>query len=409
MRATPTGAKNPRMRSSVRRRATLWAESSAQPWLTGGALTLLALAEQALVSAPVQVTAATLLATTAFMGRRRRPELAAVSVLAVLLSFALGADIPATGAITGLLSCYFLGRRRVLHPATTMGAILVAALAANLLHIARWAQADPSAPLSLRAGNWWSPGLYAETLVLGVAAFAALTTGDAVRARAEARADRAASQARLFAMERRQAAESERAAIARELHDLVSHSVSVIAVQAESSLYTTSDLSPQAREGFQQIAETARSSLSELRRLLGVLRTDRDAAAATAPQPTLARLGELLEQHRAVGGRAELRVSGDEVPMPTSLELSAYRIVQEALTNARRHAPGALAHVQLHYQPDALAIQISDDGPGPISEPTNGTGHGLVGMHERAALLGGTLTAGRGPAGGFLVEAELPW
>ncbi|MFJ4878745.1 sensor histidine kinase [Streptomyces sp. NPDC088745] len=397
------------MRSSVRRRATLWAESPAQPWLTGGALTLLAFAEQTLASAPVQVTAATLLATTAFMGRRRRPELAAVSVLAVLLSFALGADISATGTVTGLLSCYFLGRRRVLHPAVTMGAVLSAALAVNLLHIAQWAQADPSAALSLRAADWWSPGLYAETLVLGLAAFAALATGDAVRARAEARADRAASQARLFAMERRQAAESERAAIARELHDLVSHSVSVIAVQAESSLYTTPDLSPQAREGFQQIAETARSSLAELRRLLGVLRTDRDAAAATAPQPTLARLGELLEQHRAVGGRAELRVSGDEVPMPTSLELSAYRIVQEALTNARRHAPGALAHVQLHYQPDALAIQISDDGPGPVSGPANGTGHGLVGMHERAALLGGTLTAGRGPAGGFLVEAELPW
>jgi len=158
------------------------------------------------------------------------------------------------------------------------------------------------------------------------------------------------------------------------------------------------------RRAPQEIAGTAQSSMAELRRLLGVLHTGTDTPALTAPQPSLAALGELLGQHRAVDGSAELRVSGEEIPLPASWELSAYRIVQEALTNVRRHAPGAHAVVEVDHRPGLLRVRVGDDGPGPppatpAAEPAGRPGHGLVGMRERAALLGGRLTTGRGPAG----------
>jgi signal transduction histidine kinase len=397
------------MRSTLRRRTASWAGASAHPWLTGGAWALLALVEQSVAPAPAQAAAATLLSTATLPWHRTRPGLAVLGLVAALLSFALDTSPSIAATVSGLVCCYTLGRRRVHHPATVFTGVALGSVAASLTHLAHQAAAQPPPSPSLHAGDWLSPGLYAEALALSIAVLGALGLGDAVRAREAARHERAVARSRLLTMERRQAAEAERAAVARELHDIVSHSVSMIAVQAESATYTIPDLSPQAREGFQHIAGTARSSMAELRRLLGVLRTDQDGRASTAPQPTLARLGELLEQHRAVGGRAELRINGDEAPLPTSWELSAYRIVQEALTNARRHAPGALAQVELHYRPDLLAIQISDDGPGPAADTAAGAGHGLVGMQERAALLGGRLTAGRGPAGGFLVEAELPW
>ncbi|MGC9478370.1 sensor histidine kinase [Streptomyces sp. WG4] len=163
-----------------------------------------------------------------------------------------------------------------------------------------------------------------------------------------------------------------------------------------------------------QIATTARSSMAELRRLLGVLRTPRSDTALTEPQPTLDHLAELMDQHRAVGGTAELRITGDRVVLPAAWELSAYRIIQEALTNVRKHAPGARTVVEVDYGADrVLRLHIRDDGPAPGARPEpgtgTGTGHGLTGMRERAALVGGGLRAGAGPDGGFLVEAELPW
>ncbi|BFO15980.1 hypothetical protein SHKM778_23680 [Streptomyces sp. KM77-8] len=131
--------------------------------------------------------------------------------------------------------------------------------------------------------------------------------------------------------------------------------------------------------------------------------------ALTAPQPTLDHLAELVEQHRAVGGEAELRITGQRVPLPAAWELSAYRITQEALTNARKHAPGARTVVEIDYGADQLlTLRVHDDGPGPVSDPGSGAGHGLTGMRERAALVCGRLSAGAGPDGGFLVEAELP-
>ncbi|MEW1659678.1 histidine kinase [Streptomyces sp. NPDC093707] len=384
------------MSTSLRQRLSAWIASPFYPWLSGAALTAFAAVELVVVPRHSAVIAVgVLLSTAALSWRRAHPASAAMSAVAVLVSFAAGSDLYIAAAVSGLLACYALGRHRVAHPALLVGGGSVLSLAVNAWHIASW---HP---------RLYSLDLLAEWFVLTVAILAAVSMGDAVRAREETQRERAAAQARVLVMERRQAAEAERAAIARELHDVVAHSVSVIAVQAESATYTTPDLSPQARQGFQQIAASARASMAELHRLLRVLRTGPGDHAGTAPQPTLDALGDLIAQHRSVGGEVELRISGDRVELPTSCELSAYRIVQEGLTNVRRHAPGAHALVEIGYQPDRLAVRIADDGPGPPGAVHSG--HGLAGMQERTALLGGTLTAGPGPDGGFLVEAEIPW
>ncbi|WP_039632358.1 histidine kinase [Streptomyces sp. 769] len=384
------------MSTSLRQRLRTWVASPFYPWTSGGALTAFAAVELLVVPRHSLVIAlGVLLSAAALAWRRSHPATAALSAAAALVSFAAGTDLYIAATVSGLMACYTLGRHRVAHPALLVGGGSVLSLAVNVWHIVSWH------PRS------YSLDLLAEWFVLTVAILAAVSMGDAVRAREETQRERAAAQARVLAMERRQAAEAERAAIARELHDVVSHSVSVIAVQAESATYTTPDLSPQAREGFQQIAASARASMTELRRLLGVLRTDPQDRTGTAPQPTLEALGDLIAQHRSVGGEVELRISGDRVELPTSCELSAYRIVQEGLTNVRRHAPGAHAVVEIDYRPDRLAVRIADDGPG--QPGVVHSGHGLAGMQERAALLGGKLTASPGPDGGFLVEAELPW
>ncbi|MER5886187.1 sensor histidine kinase [Streptomyces sp. NPDC001941] len=379
----------------------------AYPWVTGAALTLGAGVE--LVFFPESVTTAVgvLLSSASLMWRRACPPVAVLTVAAAMVGFAADLNLSVSSIVSGLMGLYALGRYRVHHPAVVVAGGVLASVAVNLVHINAWSELDLPVPVM---GENGSLGLFAEAFVLGVTVLGAVLMGDAVRAREETRRERDLAQARLIAMERQRAAQSERAAIARELHDIVAHSVSMIAVQAESATYTVKGLTPDAREGFQQIAGTARSSMAELRRLLGVLRAPQgeEGAALTAPQPTLEHLPELLGQHRAVGGDAEVRVSGEPVALPAAWELSAYRIVQEALTNVRKHAPGARTVVKIDYGAgQLLSLRIADDGPGPAHPP--GTGHGLAGMRERAALVGGRLSAGPGEDGGFVVEAELPW
>ncbi|MFB7949687.1 sensor histidine kinase [Kitasatospora phosalacinea] len=205
------------------------------------------------------------------------------------------------------------------------------------------------------------------------------------------------------------AVRAERARIARELHDVVAHHVSMIAVRAETARLATPGLPAQGAERLLEIGDAARDALAEMRRLLGVLREDERAAPARAPQPGLAALGDLLEQaRRAGGGTVRLVVRGTPAPLGPGAELAAYRIVQEALTNARRHAPGAAVEVELHHTAAALELRVRDHGPGPGSGPRQGGGHGLTGMRERAAAVGGTLRTGPGPGGGFAVTAHLP-
>lgn len=204
----------------------------------------------------------------------------------------------------------------------------------------------------------------------------------------------------------------ERQRIARELHDVVAHHMSVIAIQAEAAPYKTADPPPELVESFGDIRASALAGLTELRRVLGVLRADgRD----TAPQPGLAELDALLDSARSGGVSVTVTSSGDAVTLPEGVDLSAYRIVQEALSNAMRHAPGSHVQVHLAYRPDALALEICNDAvltAVPVlvasGEHAGGGGNGLVGMRERAAMLGGSLDAGPAEDGGFRVSAVLP-
>ena len=204
------------------------------------------------------------------------------------------------------------------------------------------------------------------------------------------------------------AAATERARIARELHDVVAHNVSVMVVQAEGAAYAM-DTSPEStRRALGAIAETGRSALVEMRRLLGVLRTQ-DGVAERAPQPGIDQLEDLLEQVRSTGVMVEFKVEGVPVELPQGVALAAYRVVQESLTNARKHGgPRVSAWVGMHYSDSELRLSVRDDGRG-VDAPTDGQGNGLAGMRERVAMFGGALAAGPLPAGGFQVEAVLPY
>jgi signal transduction histidine kinase len=172
-------------------------------------------------------------------------------------------------------------------------------------------------------------------------------------------------------------------------------------VQAEAAEEVLSGDPARAVEPIRRVQETGRQALGEMRRLLGVLR----APAATAPQPSLGRLPELVEEAAAGGLRVEVTEDGEPAQLPLGVQLAAYRIVQEALTNVRRHAGATRARVRLDHGDGALRIEVTDDGHGPSGTRS---GHGLIGMRERAALYGGTLTTGPGPDGGFRVLAVLP-
>jgi signal transduction histidine kinase len=207
----------------------------------------------------------------------------------------------------------------------------------------------------------------------------------------------------------------ERARIARELHDIVAHHISMVSVQAETARLTTPGLPEAGARRLQAIGETARAALTEMRRLLGVLKDDEwpeARAPALRPQPGLGHVTELVDEAReASGSRTRLVLSGKPLTLDPGVELAAYRIIQEALTNARRHAPGAAVDVELCYRDEGLRLRVRDNGPGPAHRDEAAppaAGHGLAGMRERAAAVGGELAAGAAPGGGFSVEAVLP-
>ena len=202
-----------------------------------------------------------------------------------------------------------------------------------------------------------------------------------------------------------QAIAEERGRIARELHDIVSHSISVITIQAQAVRRRLHADQPAEIDDLRDIEDTARQAMAEMRRLLGVLRAD--GPAALAPQPGLEQLDRLVADTRAAGVVVDARTEGDPVALPPGLDLAAYRVVQEALTNCRKHALGASAVVTISYDHDCVEVAIENDaGEGPVSA-ANG-GHGLIGMRERVALYGGTLDAGPRADGGFAVRARLP-
>jgi signal transduction histidine kinase len=197
----------------------------------------------------------------------------------------------------------------------------------------------------------------------------------------------------------------ERGRIARELHDVVAHSVSVMVVQAQAGPRLLNE-PEQARGAFRSIEASGREALVELRRLLGVLRTENEQPAV-GPQPGLSSLESLLGQLREAGLPVELRVEGEPVQLSPGIDLSAYRIVQEALTNTLKHASGSQAEVTIRYGTSLLELEVVDNGLGSPAS-VNGSGHGLIGMRERVALYGGLLEAGPGDVGGYAIRAQLP-
>jgi signal transduction histidine kinase len=204
------------------------------------------------------------------------------------------------------------------------------------------------------------------------------------------------------------AAAAERARIARELHDVVAHNVSVMVVQADGATYALDQDPESTRKALMAISQTGRTALTEMRRMLGVLRSA-DDVGVYAPQPGIEQLGDLLEQVRAAGLPVTLTVEGVPREMPTGLALAVYRIIQESLTNTRKHGgPDVRASVGLMFTDDCLVLKISDNGRG-AAAPGDGAGHGLVGMRERVNVFGGTLATGAQSNGGYAVEAILPF
>jgi len=203
----------------------------------------------------------------------------------------------------------------------------------------------------------------------------------------------------------RVAVADERARIARELHDVVGHSVSVMTVQASAVRRLLLPEQQREREALLVVERTGREALAEMRRMVGVLRRPEEAPAL-APQPSLEHLDKLVAQAREAGLPVELRVEGDSVQLPAGVDLTAYRLIQEGLTNTIKHARATRAEVVVRYTGDHVELAVSDDGDGGGSG--DGGGHGLVGMRERVSVYGGELEAGSAPSGGYRLRARLP-
>jgi signal transduction histidine kinase len=321
------------------------------------------------------------LLTTTPLFTERRWMAALVIDLACVVSLAVFGWLPLAGGIALVAAAYLTGRHGPAWLAMGLGV--------------------PFLVMALASRGWGD-------VVLAGLTPAAAGAGCARRASGSARlADAARSLSEGVLSEN--LARGERARIARELHDVVAHHISMVSVQAETARLTTPGLSALGARRFAEIGETARTGLTEMRRLLGVLRpdaVDSDAVADRQPQPGLAQLTGLIDAARSSSGSSvRLIVSGPVAELETGVELAAFRIVQEALTNARRHAPGAAVDVELRFTAESLLVSVRDNGPGPASGVG---GHGLVGMRERAVAAGGSLRAGAANGGGFRVEAALP-
>jgi signal transduction histidine kinase len=261
-------------------------------------------------------------------------------------------------------------------------------------------------------------GNAAKAVFLTVPFALAWVLGDSIRTR---RAYFAQLEERASRLEKEREAQAkvavaaERARIARELHDVVAHNVSVMVVQADGAAYVLDAAPDQAKKALETISSTGRQALAEMRRLLGVLRTgEHQEGGEYVPQPDVEQIDDLVAQCRTSGLPVDFKVEGTPRPLPSGVELTAYRIVQEALTNTRKHGgPNAGASVRLVYFDDGLGLLVEDDGKGAPHElyeegGTDGQGHGLIGMRERVGMVGGTLDAGPRPGGGFRISALLP-
>jgi signal transduction histidine kinase len=328
--------------------------------------------------------------TLPLLVRRRHPGLVCVAVWSSSwLQYELGAGL-GQPFFAGVLALYAVGAHAD-YPQTLVGPVSAGAvvLTVDAQRLVAGDPLDEVVPVWFVLGGVWGFGRWMRRRR---AEAASLTE------RAE-RAERDREQAS------EQAVAEERARIARELHDLVAHSMGVIVIQSQGAQRAL-DVDPEAaRAALGSIEATGRNGLSEMRRLLGLL-SDAGPGTSTSPQPSLARLRELVDVVRSTGLAVDLSIAGSARTLPPGVDLAAYRIVQEALTNTLKHAGAANARVAVHYRNDVVEVEVADDGTGP--ETTLSPGRGLVGMRERVALYEGTLETGASPGGGYVVRARLP-
>lgn len=327
--------------------------------------------------------------------RRRRP-LEALVVAATLVTAMTFPNYQTAGAPTVI---FFLLYAVALHDTPFRSQIGLAVTAAGVTISAL------NRPPDLRGGS-----------VVGTAVSfgGAWIFGTVVRARRDALMERVTEAEQRAAIETERHARGvaeERLRIAQELHDVVAHSMSVIAVQAGVGAHVLESNPTEARRALENIATASRSTLNEMRRLLGVLRNEDGDKAEHAPAPRLEDLPALVARVEASGVAVDLSVETAPGDVPSGVSLSAYRIVQEALTNVLRHAGAARARVEVRHDDGSIAIEVTDDGRGlaAVAAGTNGSGHGLAGMRERVAVYGGTLHTGPRPGGGFVVRARIPY
>jgi len=330
------------------------------------------------------------------------------------LPFAVRARYPLWAPV---VACVFLSAFALTSPERSITSLtmpFVAALAAAVslglvadrrLSVAGWAAViGTAAVVDSRSGPAYSDFFW-TTLILTLAWFFGSALGSRTeQARELSRRVEAAERDRATAAER--ATAEERARIARELHDVVAHSVSVMVVQTSGVRRLLREEQHREREALMSVEQIGRQALTEMRRMLGVMRSGGDSPAALTPQPGLQHLDGLIAQVEEAGLPVTLRVEGDRPELSPGVDLSAYRIVQEGLTNALKHAKGAHAEVLVRYIDSAVQLEIADDGPG--IPRGDGMGHGLVGMRERVALYGGTIEVGPRAGGGFVLRARLP-
>jgi signal transduction histidine kinase len=319
------------------------------------------------------------------------------------LAWRRSAPLPVTAVIAAAVIAQALLDRSEQSPQTPIIALLILAFSIGVY--ADTSESRIGLALLLSALIVSAPD---DFVVMGPVHVAAWGAGRLVRRR---QLEAEASRARAAELERerdlaRAAAADERTRIARELHDVVAHNVSLMVMHAGAERIARPDAPAATRETLEAIERTGREALIEMHRLLEVVRAE-DEQLALAPQPGLAGLERLAEQVRAAGLPVDVRIDGEPRELPPGVDISAFRIVQESLTNALKHAGPAQAQVRLRYDARGLEIEVSDDGAGP--DAANGGGHGLAGMRERGAVYGGELTAGARPGGGFSVRARLPF
>ena len=327
------------------------------------------------------------------LARRRYPFAAPAGlwVVAAVLSFVDGelVTFTASASIAGLAAAFLLGNLR---DATLTRAGLVLTLGSSALLI--YNDPDHSA-----AQLVFTPLLFGIGWLAGFALRERAEEAEAAEARA-AQAEREREGAARIAVA------EERARIARELHDIVAHAVSVMVLQVGAVRHKLPAELAADKDALGDVERAGRSALGEMRRLLGAMR-DEHGDVALAPQPGLDGLDALAESVGRAGLPVELHVEGEAFPLPRAVELSAYRIVQEGLTNSLKHARAGRAHVTIRYGAEELEVEVADDGHGPAKR-TDGHGHGLVGVRERVKIYGGEMSAGPGADGGFVLNARLP-